>query len=191
MRILLFIFILLSINSFSQEKNYTEQPKNELKLSITGFFDNTFTLSYERKFKNNTSIIVNQGIKYNAYNLGDYSELQYRLYLFLKHKNNRFVKIDAFYMTLPYVFYKYNDQKSYRIDNDTHYYYESYGAGMLTGVKFLFGDKITFDFNLGIGYVNTKTTNDYLSGLFFVNYYPSNKYQGFNPVGKILFGYKF
>lgn len=144
-------------------------------------------LGYERKFNNNTSIVVNQGIRYNVYNLGDYSEMQYRLYLNPKHKNNRFVKIDAFYMTLPYVFYKYNDEASSRIGDDTHYYSESYGAGILAGVKFSFGDKITFDFNLGSGYVDAKSTKnrDYT----FFDYTANHK--GIIPRGKILFGYKF
>ena len=190
MKFLLFIFILLSINSFSQEKNNKKIPKNEIKLSLTGFIDNTFTLGYERKFKNNTSIVVNQGIKYNVYNLGNYSELQYRLYLYPKHKNNKFVKIDAFYMSLPYIFYKYNDEKTSRINDNTHYFYESYGAGILTGVKFSFGDNIIFDFNFGTGYINTKTPKGYYN-IYHLDYYQGYTYKRIEPVGKILFGYKF
>lgn len=159
-KVSLFLFLaLLSVASFAQDEQQ-KSYKNYISFNPLQFFDNTFAMSYERLISNDQSLSLEAGAIYEeGIREGFYGELQYRYFIYddvLWTDNN--VKI----FFAPYLQYKYVEEStSYWYDDgikDTEYKINSYGAGILTGIKLTIIERLVFDFYIGGG---IRRTNDF------------------------------
>ncbi|MFW6352134.1 MAG: hypothetical protein ACOC2E_07080, partial [Bacteroidota bacterium] len=158
------LIILLSVTSLfalaqnEPEKNY----RNYITFNPFQFIDNTFAMAYERFISNDQSLSLEAGAIYEEeYREGFYGEFQYRYFI---HDDVLWTDNNLKIFFSPYLQYKYvEENESYwGIDEmkEVEYKINSYGAGILVGLKLTIIERLVFDVYLGGG---IRRTNDFRS----------------------------
>lgn len=170
-----------------QQKSY----RNYISFNPFQFFDNTFAMSYERFISDDQSLSLEAGAIYEeGYREGFYGEFQYRYYI---HDKQVWTDNNLKIFFSPYVQYKhvqtYESYWFYYEEDEVEYKINSYGAGILTGIKLTIIERLVFDLYLGGG---IRRTNDFRDE--DDNYYTdiwSDGYNGIAPKAGMRVGFNF
>ena len=158
-KIFLVLLIAVYTTANCQHMDSTKVYNNKLKFSLVNFVDNTLFLSYERTMKNGNAWFIGCGPLYSNSNSepksGLRSELQYKLYITEKIKENSIKRI----YFAPYLTYKYlektstvwNGFASSKVKNTYH----SFCPGIVAGYSITVYNRINIDFYLGGGLKRT------------------------------------
>lgn len=191
-QIFVFFILTIGIGGFAQQsQSDTLNPKNEFRISMTRFFVSTFSLEYERLFKNSTGLVLQgDGIltsELESEIVGFHTGLQYRIYSVSEPVDLFDGSVEKLYMG-PYVGYRYVQITPHESTEDVSVIHSS-NTGIMLGLKVIISQKLTFDFSLGGGvqYSNGTYSND--DHLSYDVYFPD--YSGIKPRANIAIGLKF
>ncbi len=207
MKKLLIIAISLMLTSSVFAQNEEGMPKNTFWFKPTQMILSEFNIGLERNFgkKNNQSIGINGGFivrgNSNQIRIGGSATVQWKNYFTLSNsvgKKDGKHSFSLFYMS-PYLSYRYMEDvtttvigydSSYNeITQENKVLVNTYGAGILFGLKFIISEKFSFDFYFGGGaqysVLSDDSFSDYYYGIF------SYGYTGILPKAGIQFGMNF
>jgi hypothetical protein len=182
MKKIIFIIFLFALafakgqDTVSTAKEY----KNQMRFSLTQFFNNCLFFSYEKHLKNNNGFLIGAGPVYseisNDTKSGFNTELQYKLYITTKTGRHTVSRI---YVS-PYLSYKYLVKQSeniYWINNTytttiTKNYFNSFCPGIIAGYNIVSYHRLVLDFFIGGGMKRTFDSDfvgkvDYDNGSIF------------------------
>jgi hypothetical protein len=204
------LFFLAATNIITaQESSDNKKLKNEIRINFFQFVYGTFELSMEHYFKDNKSLVLSAGATVidneNKKDMGGSAELQYRYYAIPAKEGKHFISFGGFYIG-PYMRYQYLDRTTTEYSYTSYPTYittetkvtnifNSFGGGVVTGIKLIAGKRITLDGFIGGGikYSDQNQSNN-TSGN---NYLPYNDnflepgYNGVCPRINLSLGVKF
>ncbi len=200
------VSLTLSISAFSQKEE--GMPLNTFWFNPTQMFRSEFNIGLERNFgKNRTqSIGINGGFIVRGYSnqttLGGTATIQWKNYFTLSNsigKKDGKHSFALFYMS-PYGSYRYVEDMNngiiimydiygYPVYGEEIVYVNTYGAGILFGLKFIVAEKFSFDFYFGGGAQYSVLSIDDVYGTYTSIF--DFGYTGILPKAGIQFGMNF
>jgi len=195
-KIIVLIGMIGILNHATAAENPTDtvQLKNEFNISVTKFFLSTFSVGYERLFKNATGLQLNaEAILLNELDteiLGYSAGLQYRIYSMSEAIDLFSGSTERIYMG-PYASYRYVEHNPVSGEDGHSGVVHSLSTGILLGIKMTVLNKVFFDFSLGGGVQYSNGTLDSGDETYFSYDAYLPEYSGIKPKANIAIGIKF